>query len=245
MTMRRRKPVSSQDTSPPETIPDPVGEVAEPASQSTRTGPELGQEDQGEDHADSTAPLTERQRRFAEEYLVDGIGAQAAIRAGYSPNGADVTAARLLGNDRVRALVRAGQAARSRRLEITADRVLLELARLAFGDMRELASWSPDGLTLIDSLELSDGAAAAVAEIKETRTQAGTTLTVKRYDKPKALELLCRHLGLLEQQQSDPQAEAMGDLRAILAAALQRAARARGPGPTVIEAAAVPVEPAE
>ncbi len=40
--------------------------------------------------------LTAKQMRFCEEYLVDSCGAQAAIRAGYSRNGAKESAHRLL-----------------------------------------------------------------------------------------------------------------------------------------------------
>lgn len=40
--------------------------------------------------------LTARQRRFAEEFIKDGNGAQAAIRAGFSPKGAKVHASRML-----------------------------------------------------------------------------------------------------------------------------------------------------
>ena len=46
-------------------------------------------------------PLSYRERRFAELYAVSGKGKQSAIDAGYSVNGADVTAARLLGRARV------------------------------------------------------------------------------------------------------------------------------------------------
>ncbi len=42
--------------------------------------------------------MTQRQRRFIDEYLVDLNGTQAAIRAGYSPKSAAVTAAKNLRN---------------------------------------------------------------------------------------------------------------------------------------------------
>lgn len=49
--------------------------------------------------------LTPRQQRFVDEYLVDLNGTQAAIRAGYSVNGADQQASELLRIDRVKAAV--------------------------------------------------------------------------------------------------------------------------------------------
>lgn len=47
------------------------------------------------------AELTDKQRRFCEEYVADFNGCQAAIRAGYSKNSAKEQASRLLTNDNV------------------------------------------------------------------------------------------------------------------------------------------------
>src|SRR5271167_3160732 len=76
--------------------------------------------------------LTPKQARFVEEYIVDLNGKQAAIRAGYSPRTAEVQSSRLLRNAKVDATAREAMQARSRRTGITADRVVLELAKLAF-----------------------------------------------------------------------------------------------------------------
>ena len=45
--------------------------------------------------------LTNRQKRFVEEYLIDLNARQAAIRAGYSPKTAQEQASRLLANVKV------------------------------------------------------------------------------------------------------------------------------------------------
>lgn len=71
---------------------------------------------------------TPRQTRFVEEYLIDLNATQAAIRAGYSAKTAEVQGPRLLGNVRVSAAIRAAQAERSDRVEITQDWVLSRLA---------------------------------------------------------------------------------------------------------------------
>ena len=52
-------------------------------------------------------PLNYREQRFVELYAVSGKGKQSAIDAWYSVNGADVTAARLLGRARVREAIEA------------------------------------------------------------------------------------------------------------------------------------------
>ncbi len=68
--------------------------------------------------------MTPKQRRFVEEYLVTLNATQAAIRAGYSENGAKVQGARLLVNAGVAKAVAAAKAKRSERTEITQDYVL-------------------------------------------------------------------------------------------------------------------------
>src|SRR4051794_41809085 len=90
-------------------------------------------------------PLNDRQACFVAEYLVDLNATQAAIRAGYSARTANEQAARLLANVSVAAAIAEAQAARSRRTEVTADRVMLELARVAFGDPRRGMSRGPGG----------------------------------------------------------------------------------------------------
>jgi phage terminase small subunit len=81
--------------------------------------------------------LTSRQSRFVEEYLIDLNGKQAAVRAGYSAKSAEVQASRLLRNTAVQAALGEAMQARSQRTEVTADRVVAELAKLAFADMRD------------------------------------------------------------------------------------------------------------
>lgn len=87
-----------------------------------------------------SAELTDRQRRFVEEYLLDLIATQAAIRAGYSDKTAASQGERLLRHPGVARAIAAAQAARSRRVEITQDRVLQELGRVAMANADELVT---------------------------------------------------------------------------------------------------------
>lgn len=69
--------------------------------------------------------LSTRQARFIDEYLVDGNGAAAAVRAGYAPRSAKVAACRMLTKDNpVRRLIRARQQADSLELGVTRQKVL-------------------------------------------------------------------------------------------------------------------------
>ena len=78
------------------------------------------------------AKLTAKQQRFVEEYLIDLNATQAAIRAGYSPKTANEQGARLLANASVQEAIAKAMAERSRRTGISQDRVIQELARIAF-----------------------------------------------------------------------------------------------------------------
>jgi phage terminase small subunit len=89
--------------------------------------------------------LTPNQARFVEEYIVDLNGKQAAVRAGYSPKTAEVQASRLLKYAQVQAALKAAVQARSRRTGITADRVVLELAKLAFSNIFDFIEVHADG----------------------------------------------------------------------------------------------------
>ncbi len=116
--------------------------------------------------------LTPKQERFVAEYLIDLNATQAAVRAGYSARTAASQGARLLKHGGVARAVQAAQQARAVRTEITQDRVLQELARIAFFDIRRL--YRADG-SMKDPCELDADTAAALAsiEVKEELERGG------------------------------------------------------------------------
>jgi hypothetical protein len=65
----------------------------------------------------------------------------AAKRAGYAPRSASTTGYRLLQRPAVAAAVAKAQRKRAARTRVSADRVVTELAKVAFGDPRRLLSW--------------------------------------------------------------------------------------------------------
>lgn len=149
--------------------------------------------------------LNPKQQRFVDEYLIDLNATQAAIRAGYSAKHADVQGPRLLGNAGVAAAIQTGRARLTRKLEVTQERVLQELARIAFADMRDLFTWDEERACYIPSANLTDDQAAAVsaveAETLRTTAPDGTVdtkirLKLKTYDKKGALDSLAKHLGM-------------------------------------------------
>ena len=151
--------------------------------------------------------LTPKKAFFVQEYLVDLNGTQAAIRAGYSPRTAAVQAAELLRKPNIQLAIQEAFAVRAQRVSISQDKVLQEIARVAFAHMGQFATWTKEGMTLVASEELTPDQIAAVVEVSESKTQQGTQVKVKLHDKLRALELAARHLGLLEQPSTPPGAQ--------------------------------------
>ena len=92
--------------------------------------------DSNTDNADKG--LTPKQQRFVDEYMVDLNATQAAIRAGYSRHTANEQGCQLLAKLNIQAAISIARKAQQERTGITADRVLTEIALVAFADAREL-----------------------------------------------------------------------------------------------------------
>lgn len=152
--------------------------------------------------------MSDKQRRFIEEYLVDLNARQAAIRAGYSPRTAEVQGCRLLSNAKIAAAVAEAQRERSRRTEITADLVLTELAKLGFANMQDYMRAGPDGDPYLDFSELTRDQAAALVEVtvedfKDGRgedARAVRRVKFKLADKRAALVDIGKHLGMFKER---------------------------------------------
>lgn len=141
--------------------------------------------------------MTEKQKRFCDEYLID-LNATRAYKAAYPRVKKDTVAAtnggRMLRNAEVAEYISCRQQERQERTEITQDRVVRELAAVAFADVTEVASVRYGVVRLRSTDELTEEQRRAIAGIKET--QAG--VEIKFNDKLKALELLGRHLGMFK-----------------------------------------------
>lgn len=166
--------------------------------------------------------LAGRRARFVIEYLIDLNAAQAAIRAGYSARGATVAGTRLLADVSVQAAIAKAMETRLVRTEITQDRVLNELALLAFSDISNYAIDDNGNLTPAQGKPQS--VMRVVSSMKRKvrfvfeRDGAPPTKEVevefKLWDKPGPLKLAGRHVGLFpakDREQLKEEARAMVD----------------------------------
>ena len=155
--------------------------------------------------------LTPKQKRFADEYLVDLNATRAYKEAGYSvksDNAAAVEGHKLLRNPKVGHYIKDKMKAREKRTEITQDRVLKELAKIGFADIKDFLAFKTDKV-LIDyddeGKPISDY--RQVIEVKPSEEVDGSLIqevsinqkgvfTFKLHDKMAALDKIARHLGM-------------------------------------------------
>lgn len=140
-----------------------------------------------------------REAIFVREFLVDLNAKAASIRAGYSPN---LNAYKLTRRPNVAAAIAKGMAKRAAKIEITADRVLAELAKIGFADIREAYDGAGNPLMPHD---LPDNIAGAISSIEVIQRRApGDEKRVEEVhkfrlaDKRAALVDIGKHIGMFK-----------------------------------------------
>lgn len=145
--------------------------------------------------------LNPKQQRFCEEYVVDLNATQAAIRAGYSEKTASQQGERLLRNVEIKSCIQKLQGVKSQETGITAEKLFLEIGRLAFSDVRKL--FDSDG-QLRPVHQLDDDTAAAISSVevvvKPKKGDDGSQEVehihkIRLWDKNSALDKIAKHLG--------------------------------------------------
>lgn len=158
--------------------------------------------------------LTPKQERFVDEYLTDLNASQAAIRAGYSKKTAGRQAIELLNKTHIAAEISARKKQIADDTGITRNRIIHEMARLAFFNIKGLVDSDGNPKSIH---ELTDDVAAAINGIDITvigspESQVGKVRKYKVPDKNKALENLAKILGYMDRDTgSKDSAELLAD----------------------------------
>lgn len=139
--------------------------------------------------------MTTKQKVFADEYLVD-LNATRAYKIAYSSCKKEETAksagSRMLTNVNVAKYISERMEERQKRTEVTQDRVIEELAAIAFARATDYAEVRGGNVNIKNTTDLNEEQVRAIAGIKE----GANGVEIKLNDKEKALELLGRHLGM-------------------------------------------------
>lgn len=152
----------------------------------------------------SEKKLTPKQQAFIHEYLKDWNGTQAAIRAGYSSDSAKEIAYDLLTLPHIKEVINN----HLYQMGINRERVLAEMAAIAFSDVRDHLDIADGGAVSMKPIsELPSMASKAIKGVKErsviTESKDGTVLNKTSqveylmHDKVKTLEMLAKHTGVV------------------------------------------------
>lgn len=148
--------------------------------------------------------LTDKQRRFCEEYVVDWNGTRAAIAAGYSEKTAKQIATENLSKPYLREYIDEIQKDLSKLTGVTATRNILELKKIAYSS---ITSFKKDWMTEKEFNDLTEEQLACISDIQyQTRTTKEGTETIVRFklhDKQRAIEILNKMLGFNESDKLD------------------------------------------
>lgn len=150
--------------------------------------------------------LTTYQQSFVDEYMIDLNQSQALIRAGFKGklSSAKSAATRIIKEVNVKREIQRRMKERSERTQITADRVLRELAVIGFHDIKEIFDGKNN---LREICELTGDSSRAIASIEIEIDKIGireisTTKKIKMHDKIRALQLIGNHIGMFKESTS-------------------------------------------
>ena len=142
--------------------------------------------------------LTDKMRKFVTEYPKDFNGKRAVIDAGYSKNGADVMASRLLKHPLVQKALGKAMLHTVETAELTREEIVAQVDAAATFDPLPLCN--KKGQIEIEDFNKLPAHVRKVVSIKTTRNSSGDvlqTIEVKQADRLKAAELSMRHRGML------------------------------------------------
>ena len=144
--------------------------------------------------------LSEMEKRFCREYMIDGNASAAYVRAGYQTSGASARAcaSRLLTHANIKAEIARLSEEEKKRNEVTGERVIRELAGVGFFNIGDVIDVQNGRIR--EGVAHGELAALSGLQIERTHTLYGEEIriSVKQHDKLRALEMLGKHLGLFE-----------------------------------------------
>lgn len=149
--------------------------------------------------------LSEREITFCYEFVRLSNAKDAAINAGYSPNGAAVTAHVMLKKPKIKKFLKELFEAEIGPTKILAQQLIRETKEVALSNIEDIAVVTDTGhFHVLPTKEVGRDKLRAVQSYTETVTEEGGSLSVKLYDKLKAIELLMKLLKLFDEDTDGP-----------------------------------------
>ncbi len=138
-------------------------------------------------------PLNPQQLKFVKEYIILGNATEAARRAGYAEKWCGKIGPAMVGNSRIQQEVNKQARKIFTRRDVTMDKVLTELARVAFTNLDDVANWTKTKLNFIEKTKIPKQNRSAIKSISK-KTGNTSEMKIEMHDKTRALETLLKHL---------------------------------------------------
>jgi phage terminase small subunit len=188
----------------------------------------IGEQKPGNAHRFERDGLTDKHMLFCKRYVLNGGNCCKAARESgftewYAVN-------QLIKVDQIQAEIKRYRAERAKKFEVTADRIIAELTRVAFGTLGDFLKLMPDGTPVIDCQDIGEEEMAALSEVTQDiyyeRTGAGEEdvepvkrTKIKLHNKVQALDQLARIFNLYKDGgNADSPEEKAARIRAALKA---------------------------
>ena len=137
----------------------------------------------------------DQHERFCQEYIIDLNGTKAAIRSKFSEKTARSKASQLLTKVNIQERIAELKEKRAKRMEVTQDRILEELAILGYSNIKDYIKASTDGFIVFKDIDqITEEQARAIESIKVCVKEG--KVEFKLHSKTKTMEMICRHLGM-------------------------------------------------
>jgi phage terminase small subunit len=145
-----------------------------------------------------TKALPPRRAAFVREYLVDLNASRAARDVGYAAKSASAEGSRLLANPEVQAEITRQRAILAEQSNVTPERIVAELAVIAFSDLGDYIRIHPDGTASIELGNMPPGATRAISSVDVNESRSGGVRSrIKLHDKQAALVSLAKMFGMM------------------------------------------------
>lgn len=138
-----------------------------------------------------------RREKFAQSFATGMSLERAYEAAGYRPD--KKHAHTLRWTPQIAERIEEIQTTAAAKVGVTVERIVSELAKIAFANAGDYFAWGPGGVTINPSADLTADQRSVIAEVSETRSETGGSIKIKLSDKQTALEKLGRHLGMFKE----------------------------------------------
>jgi len=142
--------------------------------------------------------MTDLQKRFCEEYVIDYNIAKSAIRAGYQGDNARISAWQAMQLPDVQEYIEELQAAASIRCQVSKDELLMEFKKIGFSNIKNYLHNDLDAKYLSE-IETPEAIKSIKKTVRSGEDYSDTTVELVLHDKLSALTSIGRHIGFFSE----------------------------------------------